>query len=459
MSISSIPPLSETAEHYRSSLVTIDDVGNGNLFKGRIYLEGASERFEGIELERACFSLYSDDKFLCSLVQNAVGNNNDLTYSCTFANGAVVILPVPVAGQEPFQYFFDTSFASVFCLNPEDVKSKSDKMYCLSLDYTGAVTLSNTALRKEICWPLAYELQVAQRSGKIDEHSHQTIAGLDGSIEAEIDNFEIFMDTNRQLGICKGYTVNGDNIGCDVERGMAVLADGLGGHGNDHLASSFAVRKILESKRHLGQAISSASEQLQGAFNYYLKEDKFRVNVNRPSQMGDTTIIAIEIVESVIHLVNIGDGRWFHIRDGKILKQNWRKGSMRGVLIDTGVLTERDGYELQKTDKSLGTVVVSTLSNYEVHDQCYGSEIASREMESGDFFVAFTDGFDAITEAEILYALKDDQDLMVASEILKRTAIRKNIQRYYDQPLSDGTIVKDVPSPCDSGSLMIVRKP
>lgn len=459
MSISSNPPLSETAEHYRSSLITIEEIHTNEMIR-RVPLERTSERFEGIELERSLLSIYAGEALLCSLLQNAVGNYNDLTYTCYFPNRAETILPAPVAGQEPFQYFFDTSFAEVFCLDPKAMQGKSEKIFCLTVDSTGAVTLSHLALRKEDCWPLEYQLETAQRSGEVHDHARQTLGGMDGSIEAGIDGYEVFMDTSRQLGRCKNYNVNGDNIGCDVQRGIAILADGLGGHGNDHLASAFAVRKILESSEHVGRAVSYASEQLERGLNYYLNQQKFRVNVNRPSQLSDTTIIAAEMVDSNLYVVNIGDGRWFHIRDGKIIKKSWNKGSMRGVLIEKGILSERDGYELQKTDNSsgLGSTVVSTLLNYTVHDDCPGPEIASLDMQPGDYFVGFTDGFDAVTEEEIMNVLEDTPDLFVASEGLKQIVTRKNIAKRYNQPLSDGTMVEGVPSPCDNASLMLVRK-
>lgn len=459
MSISSNPPLGDgVKDYYRKSLITIEEINDGSKPERKV-LENGSERFEGMELAVLRLSIYAEGKFLCHLAQNPMGNHHALTYTCTFANGVEVLLPVPVAGQEPFQFFFDRSYHQLFLLDEDRRKEKSDTLYCLVLDSSGAVTLAHGSLQREKSWPLEYQLEMFRPSGKIHENCRQTIPGMDGSIEAEFDDYKIYMDTNRVLGRGKARgVVNGDNIGCDVDRGIAVLADGLGAHAQDHLASAFAVRKILQSGQHLGYAVSQASSQLDGAFNHYLKQDRYRVNIGAESQTGDTTVLAVELIGSQLYLVNIGDGRWFHIRGGEIIAQNWRKGSYRGRLIEKGILSERDSYELQKTDRRLGMIVASTLLHYEAGPDCDGPETAILQMQPGDIFWAGTDGFDAVAERDILRLLKDDPDVFIFSEEMKRLAITRNVVGNYTQPLGDGTEVEEVPAPRDNGSFLFIQK-
>ncbi|MCA9374235.1 protein phosphatase 2C domain-containing protein [Candidatus Peregrinibacteria bacterium] len=472
MSISSIPP--------RDNLDTVPDNepahNEGALKIGeKVLLKGAYQRFEGIDLMQRSLSIFVGSKLLCTLEQNPQGNWYEFTYTCRFSHGLETLIPCPTNGQLPFRILFRAADFEMV-LSDEIEERLSDSLFELIMTGEQAIHLCHVDLQKQRCWPVSYQLDDGQStspdsSGERQIGLQQIESGESGQLEAKMGGYDVFLSTSMEIGAGKYTIANGDNVGLNEKKHVLAIADGLGGHGNDHMASYKAVKTFLESPSNLGHAVAEASSALD-LYNHFMEQPSYKVADKRPSQICDTTFIAAQLMDEDVYIVNIGDGRWFHIRDDKILAKNWNKGSIRGQLLDLGVISEKEASDLSQNPyySEYNSLVANTLSNFEsrilVPNKNGEMEIIEVEPEkircsvqTGDIVIGFTDGFDALTEEEILAAVKQSKgrSLSFLAEMLIEIARQKNIAISYDRTFEDGETIS-IRAPWDNGSLFLVRK-
>jgi protein phosphatase len=133
---------------------------------------------------------------------------------------------------------------------------------------------------------------------------------------------------------------NEDAIGWDAQAGLAVLADGMGGHNAGEVASEMAVGSIMKAlagRRPAGdeagcpRALRTAVEQANGAIH---AEAQHR---SRCSGMGTT--VAVACLESdIMTVAHVGDSRVYRLNsDG--LRQLTSDHSVVQELVDSGFLS------------------------------------------------------------------------------------------------------------------------
>lgn len=472
MSISSIPP--------RDNLDTVPDDEpvhqEGELAIGqRVRLEASYQRFEGIDLMGRSLSIFVGDKLLCTLEQNPQGNWYEFTYTCRFANGMETLIPCPTNSQLPFRILFRAADFEMI-LSDEVEKRLSDSLFELIMTGEQAVHVCHVDLQKQRCWPIFYQIDEGQAmnpdsSGERQVGLQQIPVGESGQLEVKMGDYEVLLSTKMEIGSGKYTIANGDNVGLNEKKQVLAIADGLGGHGNDHMASHKAVKTFLESNEKLGYAVAQASDTLHD-YNHFMEHLAYKVADERERQTCDTTFIAVQLAEENAYIVNIGDGRWFHVRDDEILAKNWNKGSVRGQLVDLGVLTEKDACDMSHNPyyRDYESCVANTLGNYRNNiiipnkDGKFQTievepELVKRSLEQGDLLIGCTDGFDGVTEEEILAAVKQykGRSLSVLAEALIEIAREKNIACHYERTFEDGE-TRTIRAPRDSGSLFLVRK-
>jgi protein phosphatase len=133
---------------------------------------------------------------------------------------------------------------------------------------------------------------------------------------------------------CTGtrHTGNQDALGVLPARGLAVVADGMGGHAAGEVASRIARDRIVaEIERGLGlvRAIRAANDAVRAAA------------LDVPSQRGmGTTVVAAQIDEprGAATVAWVGDSRAYLWRDGE-LRRVTRDHSLVQRLIDRGEIT------------------------------------------------------------------------------------------------------------------------
>jgi protein phosphatase len=109
---------------------------------------------------------------------------------------------------------------------------------------------------------------------------------------------------------------NQDAVGCFPERGLFVVADGMGGHANGELASRMAVevlRSQMEARPDPGTADLAAAVR---AANEQIFEAGHRDRSSGLPAMG-TTIVALSLGRRAAW-VHVGDSRLYRLRDGEL---------------------------------------------------------------------------------------------------------------------------------------------
>lgn len=183
---------------------------------------------------------------------------------------------------------------------------------------------------------------------------------------------------------------NEDSFGyfCDnqTESLMAVVADGIGGHGNGDIASSMTVKMLLSAWRDL---ISRETPSGQDAEDFFLRELQvinetvFDVNAKFALEypMG-TTVAAVAVLKDHVITAHAGDSRVYRLRD-KQLEHLTHDHSIIWDLITSGKVKESEAANhpyAHVISKSIGPI------------RCILPEIHSFDKRPGDKLLICSDG-------------------------------------------------------------------
>lgn len=161
-------------------------------------------------------------------------------------------------------------------------------------------------------------------------------------------------DRQTQLRIA-GYTDTGirreynqDHIGFDQELGIAVLADGMGGHKAGEVAAHMTVKFVLEKLQELvlqETSVSITGSQLLEFVSNTISSSNteiFRAQEAEEAYKGmGTTIVATVVIGSQLYVGHVGDSRLYLYRS-RTVKRLTKDHSLVQDLIDRGFYTERE---------------------------------------------------------------------------------------------------------------------
>ena len=155
---------------------------------------------------------------------------------------------------------------------------------------------------------------------------------------------------------------NEDHIGINQQLGIAVLADGMGGHQAGEVAAHMAVDTVLEKLQSLSERKSlvpiTSSKLLEFISNTISHCNTIIFNaaesIDEHKGMG-TTLVAAVIKDSRIYAGHVGDSRLYLFRDRTLIRIT-RDHSLAQDLIDKGFYTEEEA----KT-ASVGHIVTRAL--------------------------------------------------------------------------------------------------
>jgi serine/threonine protein phosphatase PrpC len=193
-------------------------------------------------------------------------------------------------------------------------------------------------------------------------------------------------------------THNEDSVGYDLSCGLAVLADGMGGHNAGEVASGITVSLIttdikrgLESMRPDGQGVGNEDV---GVALLREKVQKANAAIYHKSQsqpqlagMG-TTVVAGLFYDNRLAVAHVGDSRMYRLR-GEMFEPITRDHSLLQEQIDRGILSWQDA-RLSK-NKNLITRAVGVDSTVEV-------EIHVHAVQVGDIYLICSDGLNDMVE-------------------------------------------------------------
>lgn len=190
---------------------------------------------------------------------------------------------------------------------------------------------------------------------------------------------------------------NEDYIGFDKNSGIAVLADGMGGHQAGEIASRMAVEEVLDQLKSVvntqsGRSVTS-SQMLSFVSNTISNSNRkiFEASEANSTHSGmGTTVVAAIIKGARLYAGHVGDSRLYLLRNRR-LKRITKDHSLVQDLIDKGFYTE-----IEAQNASINHVVTRALGTSEEVEV----DILQQSAQPGDVFLLCSDGLsDMISDA------------------------------------------------------------
>lgn len=191
---------------------------------------------------------------------------------------------------------------------------------------------------------------------------------------------------------------NEDAIAARPDIGLAVLADGMGGHQAGDVASRMAVdivtRRITEHPAGPAPAVEEAIQQANSAI-YDAAQGRADYR-----GMGSTVVVAL-FSGSHLWVAHVGDSRLYRLRDGR-LEQLTRDHSLIQELVNRGLFTAEEAR--QSVAKNLVTRALGV-------DASVAPDITEETLRVGDIYLLCSDGLnDVLSDEEIEQILTQHPD-------------------------------------------------
>ena len=232
---------------------------------------------------------------------------------------------------------------------------------------------------------------------------------------------KILLHGKTDVGLLRDH--NEDAIGCDENIGLAVLADGMGGHRAGEMASAITVSTILEYILDKSKSIkpgeaddetgySTESIIVHEAINLANQKVHDSSEANPQYRGMGTTVVVVLFYDNRFTVAHVGDSRLYRVRDGE-LEQITRDHSLMQELIDRGFYTAEQARN--SLNKNLVTRAVGIDSNVQIDIQ---EDIAMVD----DIYLLCSDGVTDMIEDQLIKSaiIENSDDLeKAASEIIR----------------------------------------
>ena len=232
------------------------------------------------------------------------------------------------------------------------------------------------------------------------------------------------MSETQTLLKIAGYTDTGlrreynqDHIGFDQELGIAVLADGMGGHKAGEVAAHMAVKFVLEKLRKFvlqENSVSITGSQLLEFVSNTISSSNTKIYSAQEAEeaykgMG-TTIVATVVMGSQVYVGHVGDSRLYLYRS-RTLQRLTKDHSLVQDLIDRGFYTEREA-----RSANVGHVVTRALGTRPEVEV----EANEEQLQAYDLLLLCSDGLtDMVSDWQIAEIIDENiADLEVAAKKL-----------------------------------------
>ncbi len=204
-------------------------------------------------------------------------------------------------------------------------------------------------------------------------------------------------DPGRQRGN------NEDRIYCESERGIFIVADGIGGEAAGEVAAQNAVDFM---KKRLGLETGTIARRLREAITG-ANNEIYRLSQAHPKWKGMACVLTASVIEDdALHIGHVGDSRLYKIRDGQIRKVT-PDHSPIGKREDTGELTELEAMRHPRRNE----VFRDIGSHLHKPDDEDFIEYLQVPFEMDSAFLLCSDGLsDMLTSAEILESVLANAD-------------------------------------------------
>ena len=191
---------------------------------------------------------------------------------------------------------------------------------------------------------------------------------------------------------------------------LAIVADGLGGHGYGEVASKITTTTLAT----ILQNCPVSSEVLQMAIQ---ATNKAIIQQQDEKPGMKSTIATLWIAEGVARAAHVGDSRIYHFRDNKIIYQ-----SMDHSLSQLDVLMGKMSYDdiRKSSNRNILTRALGSDLNLK-------AEIAMLDVQHNDSLLVCSDGFwELIIEAEMLECLSTSTTSSEWLDKMKKIVNKRN---------------------------------
>lgn len=232
---------------------------------------------------------------------------------------------------------------------------------------------------------------------------------------------KILIDGHTDVGSVRDH--NEDAISCDENLGLAILADGMGGHRGGEMASAITVSTVLElvTKKLKDTSIGETDDESgYSAESIAVHEAITQANKNvydsseanaQYRGMGTTVVVAL-FYDNRLTVAHVGDSRLYRLRDGQ-LEQLTRDHSLMQELIDRGFYTPEQARN--SLNKNLVTRAIGIDSSVQI-------DIQEDVVMVDDIYLLCSDGVtDMIEDDLIKKAIEENSDNLdkAADEIIR----------------------------------------
>ena len=205
---------------------------------------------------------------------------------------------------------------------------------------------------------------------------------------------------------------NEDAFLCATERGLFVVADGMGGHAAGEQASREAVETIASqlSIEALSKAAASGCEEMARLLSHACEEASRKV-INlaneHPEWVGMGTTVVIAVVEGqTAHIANVGDSRAYLIRGGET-ELLTTDDSVAADLVAGGQISA-DELRSHPLRNHLTAALGMTRDGEPAPIQPHTKSVS---LEPGDRILLCSDGlWDMVTDDDIKKLVSDSRD-------------------------------------------------
>jgi protein phosphatase len=218
---------------------------------------------------------------------------------------------------------------------------------------------------------------------------------------------------------------NEDAIASNVEIGLWVLADGMGGYNAGEVASGIAVKTIVElvtegCKREARSAIEPGTGYMRQTI--MLRDAITRANkiIHQTAQsqpqcegMG-TTLVACLLYDNRVSVAHVGDSRLYRLRENR-LEQITLDHSLLQELVDRGFYSQEEAQ--RSSNRNYVTRALGVEATVEV-------EVQEIEAQKGDYLLLCSDGLPDMVEDEDIHLTITtfDRDIaMIGEQLIKLT--------------------------------------
>lgn len=215
-------------------------------------------------------------------------------------------------------------------------------------------------------------------------------------------------------------TLNEDAVAVDSDTGIALVADGIGGHRAGDIASRMATDIIVEGLRKQVQQFRTASQQ--STPRQFIEQVVSAANIavydaasKQPDCGGMGTTLALALFhEARVTLLHVGDSRIYRLRNGQ-LQLLTRDDALLSDQIELGLIAAKDAGNSH--NRHLVTQALGISASVSMH-------LGEEEVRSGDIYLLCSDGLnDQVEESDIELIIESlKTNLPLAAEHLVQLA-------------------------------------